>query len=271
MTWSWHRPAGYTARDFRDIEDLGDGKAVAIAIDTPAVIIRTTDGGLSWQSVYYNDQPGMFLDAVDFAGPRNGLVVGDPVHGQVFLAGTSDGGMHWQPVSGNFKDSIVAEEAFFAASGSNVRLDTSGNFILASGGGKSRLWRPNEAAQSLPFRQGNATSGPNGMDKQGKTIAIVGGDYTQPSIGDSCFALSYDKGRHWEPYHRLPGYGSSVAIINQQRLIACGLKGVWMTQNGGRSWQTIDARPFNALLYLPKSNKILLAGPEGQIAVLEGF
>ena len=123
----------------------------------------------------------------------------------------------------------------------------------------------------LPFQQGNPTAGPNGMDVKRNIIAIVGGDYTKPASGDSSFAISYDSGDHWQPFNKLPGYGSAVAIISDSVLVACGLKGVWLTKNGGKDWATIDARPFNALLYISRSKKLFLAGPNGTIALLEGL
>lgn len=270
-TWAWHIPKGYENRDFRDIAALGEDAAVTIAVDTPAVILKTTDGGLHWRQVYKNNRPGMFLDAMDFADHYNGVVVGDPVDGQVFLAKTTNAGDSWQTFTPDLKDSIARGEAFFAASGSNIHLQNDGAILLSSGGARSRLWKSHQRATLLPFQQGNLTAGPNGMDVKGNIIAIAGGNYTQPDSGDSSYAISYDGGQHWQPYNKLPGYGSAVAIISDSVLVACGLKGVWLTKNGGKDWATIDARPFNALLYIPRSKKLFLAGPNGTIALLEGL
>ena len=214
ISWTWQQPKGYENRDFRDIADLGTGRAVIIGIDTPAVILKTEDGAHSWQTVYTNNQPGMFLDALDFKDPQYGIVVGDPLDGHIFLARTTNGGGSWQPSAPDLKDTIVTGEAFFAASGTNIHLKTGGDFVLPSGGTRSRLWRNHQTAVVLPFQQGNPTAGPNGMDVKRNIIAIVGGDYTKPASGDSSFAISYDSGDHWQPFNKLPGYGSAVAIIS---------------------------------------------------------
>lgn len=267
-SWSWQRPAGFNKRDFRDIEALGGGKAVALLIDTPAIILQTKDRGTHWKQVYTNDRPEMFLDALDFAGTQKGIIVGDPVAGHAFMARTHNGGDSWQPFAPDFKEAIRTGEAFFAASGSNIQLQQNGDFILVSGGTLSRLWLSHQEPVVLPFQQGNPTAGPNGMDVQKNVIAIVGGDYTRPELGDSCFAISYDSGKHFQPENRLPGYGSDIAIISDHVLIACGLKGVWLTKDGGKNWVTISSKSFNTLQFLPKAQKLLLAGPKGTIAEL---
>ena len=270
-TWKWLQPTGYQHRDFRDIQALNSGSAVIMAIDTPAVILRTADNGQSWKQVYFNNTPGMFLDAMDFSDDQNGIVVGDPVRGQIFLARTTDGARSWQAFTAPFKDTILSGEAFFAASGSNIHLDAKGHFSLTSGGSASRFWKSygKNAPVRLPFQQGILSAGPNGMDVRGNIIAIAGGDYTNPALGDSCFAISFDGAASWEPQHRLPGYGSAIAIINRHTLVACGLTGVWISRDSGKSWRTIDNTPFNALLYMVKQKRLLLAGPAGKIGVLD--
>src|SRR6202012_5295854 len=46
-TWTWQPVPGFENRDFRDIEFLDAKTAVIMAIDPPADILRTTDGGNS--------------------------------------------------------------------------------------------------------------------------------------------------------------------------------------------------------------------------------
>lgn len=277
LSWNWHQPAGFAQRDFRDIASTGVQSAVIAGIDTPAVILKTINAGKDWQLVYHNATPGMFLDAVDFTDSLQGIVLGDPVNGQPFLALTKDGGNSWHPLAVAFNKKIVPGEAFFAASGTNIHLEPDGRFIFPSGGMRSNIWmhQPQLAmpgsVRKLPFRQALLTSGPNGMAVKGQVIALVGGDYTKPDQGDSCFAISFDGGRHWQPQHTLPGYGSSVAIISRQKLVACGLMGVWLSSDSGKHWKVIDKRAFNSLLYIPQTKKLFLAGPEGTVGLIEGL
>src|SRR5690349_11041242 len=64
--WRWVTIKGFEKRDFRDIEAFDATTAVVIAVDEPAYILRTSDGGDTWKLVYENKAKGMFLDAMEF-------------------------------------------------------------------------------------------------------------------------------------------------------------------------------------------------------------
>ena len=77
------RPAGHEKRDFRDVEAFDSLNAIILAVDTPAIMLKTTDGGQTWKKVFEDRRAGMFLDAMDFYG-STGVVVGDPIEGKMF-------------------------------------------------------------------------------------------------------------------------------------------------------------------------------------------
>src|SRR5687768_16848052 len=87
-TWKWITVKGFEKRDFRDIEAFDAVTAVIIAVDTPAYILKTVDGGSSWKLVFENNTPGMFLDALEFWNEQAGIVIGDPVGANFFIAPT---------------------------------------------------------------------------------------------------------------------------------------------------------------------------------------
>lgn len=90
---------GFEKREFRDIEAFDANTAIIIAVDSPAYILKTTDGGDTWKVVYENRTRGMFLDAMDFSDYANGLVVGDPINNKIFLAYTTDNGSTWKELT----------------------------------------------------------------------------------------------------------------------------------------------------------------------------
>ena len=98
-SWKWMTVKGFEKTDFRDIEAFDEKTAVIMAVDTPAYILRTNDGGENWKVVYKNDDKGMFLDAMDFYNEQEGIVVGDPMNGRFFIATTSDSGKNWKTAS----------------------------------------------------------------------------------------------------------------------------------------------------------------------------
>ena len=95
-TWKWMPVKGFEKTEFRDIEAFDEKTAVIMAVDAPAYILRTIDGGENWQTVYENKTKGMFLDAMEFWNEESGIVIGDPIDNKLFIARTFDGGKNWR-------------------------------------------------------------------------------------------------------------------------------------------------------------------------------
>ena len=74
-TWKWMTVPGFEKRDFRDIEAFDSATAIAMAVDNPAIIVKTTNGGNTWKKVFERAQEGMFLDAMDFKNKKEGICV----------------------------------------------------------------------------------------------------------------------------------------------------------------------------------------------------
>src|ERR1700744_3359092 len=52
--WVWQEVKGFEKADFRDIEAFSDKEAKIMASGTPALILKTIDGGKNWQIKYRN-------------------------------------------------------------------------------------------------------------------------------------------------------------------------------------------------------------------------
>lgn len=271
-TWKWLAVKGFEKRDFRDIEAFDATTAVIIAVDTPAAILRTIDGGATWKLVYQNKTPGMFLDALEFWNDQAGIVVGDPVNGRFFIARTFDGGEHWKEIPEQYKPVADSGEACFAASGTNVRVLDRDEAIFVSGGLKSRAFIRDQAI-SLPIMQGNATTGANSiavMDwarlKGGTTMIVVGGDFNADSSAlQNCF-YSTNRGQTWTAPKTPPhGYRSCVEYLSKKQVITCGITGVDYSFDGGRNWKLISSEGFHVCRIAKRGAAIFLAGANGRI------
>src|SRR4030095_11804367 len=130
--WKWMSVKGFEKNDFRDIEAFDANTAIILAIADPAYILKTTDGGDTWKVVYENKTKGMFLDAMEFRDPANGYVIGDPVDGRFFIAETSDAGNSWNELPAEKRFVADSGEAFFASSGTNIRLLHNESVVIAS-------------------------------------------------------------------------------------------------------------------------------------------
>lgn len=269
-SWQWLPVKGFENRDFRDIEAFDKNTAIILAVAEPAHILKTTDGGLNWKMVFTDSTKGMFLDAMDFHKNRNGIVVGDPVQGKVFLAYTADKGNSWIEFSGekNQPRWVMNEgESFFAASGTNIKYLKKGKYRLVSGG-KSARWFDENGDHPLLIVQGSETTGANSIAIYENQYAVVGGDYNNNKDTTRNCLISKDGGVNWV-YPAIPpkGYRSCVEYLTKDRLITCGTSGVDISENGGINWQFISSESFHVVQKAKKGKAVFLAG-NGKIAKL---
>lgn len=274
--WNWYVVKGFEKTEFRDIEAFDASTAIIMGIAEPAYILKTTDGGETWKVVYENKTKGMFLDAMDFVGEKYGIVVGDPIGNKIFLAETWDGGDSWKERAMDSRfPAADSGEAFFAASGTNIRLYANKDFFLVSGGRKSRLFTP-VAAYDLPFVQGKETAGANSIAvytrpnlKSSKHMIAVGGDFAaDSSVQNNCF-ISSNGGKTWKVPQVPPhGYRSCVEYLSDRVVLSCGINGVDYSVTGGNTWQWISRDGFNTCRIAKKGTTIYLAGNQGKVGKL---
>lgn len=273
--WKWITVKGFEKTDFRDIEAFDASTAIIMGIADPAYILKTTDGGESWKVVYENKTKGMFLDAMEFRNPSNGIVIGDPVDGHFFMAETIDGGDNWNEIPKSMRPKADSGEAFFAASGTNIRYLFNQKIVMASGGMRSRLFINSEAL-SLPIIQGKETTGANSVAvlddykrNSGNRIIVVGGDFSADSAKNKNCFYSNNGGKTWksplEPPH---GYRSCVEFLSKTNIVSCGLNGVDYSIDGGKTWKLISTEGFHVCRFAKFGSSVFLAGSNGKIGRL---
>ena len=96
QNWTWKTVKGFEKTDFRDIEAFDKNTAIIMGIASPAYILKTVDGGDNWKVVYENKDTSMFLDAMEFWNEQSGIVIGDHLGDNIFIARTFDGGEQWR-------------------------------------------------------------------------------------------------------------------------------------------------------------------------------
>jgi hypothetical protein len=270
-TWKWMHVAGHEHADFRDIEAFSDREAVIMGITEPAILMRTTDGGNSWTSVFEDTVKSAFLDAMDFSG-NQGLVIGDPENGKILIARSADRGKSWeQPVSSGL-DTTDAGEAFFAASGSNIGHLPGNNWVLVSGGKKSNLYIANNRYPLL-INQGGETTGANSIainPSDSNQAFVVGGDFSHDSLryGNS-LRIQFHPFTQTKPPKPPRGYRSCVEWLDEKRMICCGTSGVDISKDGGMHWKGISDISFHICRKAKSGQTVFLAGAHGAIARLK--
>lgn len=275
-TFEWITIKNYEQRDFRDVEAFDENTALVMAVDLPAIILKTKDGGKTWFEVFHDNTKGMFLDAMDFDANGNGMVVGDPINNKLFIATTANYGDKWLALKPEDNQYTVAEgEAFFASSGTNVKIAgaTYRPFIcFVTGGSDSRLFI-NGSPAGLSLIHGKGSQGANSIavDAALKKIAIVGGDYAlDTAVKNNIQLFTINNQQLLNASVQTPphGYRSCVTFLSSNVLIACGTSGVDVSTDGGLNWRLISTESFHVCTKAKKGTAVFLAGKDGRIAKL---
>lgn len=268
-TFQWMIVKGFEKRDFRDVEAFDANTAIIMTVDTPAIILKTTDGGTTWRKVFEDKRPGMFLDAMEFWNNSSGIVVGDPINNKLFIARTFDGGETWRGLPEANYPEAAEGEAMFASSGTNVVKVNMQEAVFVTGGKKSRLFI-RDLKIDLPIVQGKDFTGANSIAVYDeKNMVIVGGDFTKDTSRYMNCVLTKNKGQSFIIPATPPfGYRSCVIYISKNKLITCGTTGVDVSEDGGNSWRNVSASGFHVVQKAKNGKAVFLAGSRGRIAKL---
>ncbi|MEX8547230.1 MAG: WD40/YVTN/BNR-like repeat-containing protein [Mucilaginibacter sp.] len=271
-TWKWQQIKGFGQSDFRDVEAFSDREAVIMSSGTPALILKTDDGGASWQIKFQNDKT-YFLDALAFVDDRHGFALGDPIEGKFLLLETKDGGETWNPMPD--PPTALPGEAAFAASGTCI--STNGKTLTIVTGGKvsrmltldigSKQKNAEWQALPLPLLHGKDSQGAFSSAKNKKQQLVVGGDYQDKQRTDSVMCTVSGSSVANVSARPPAGYQSCVAFINGDVFISTGTSDSNITTDGGKTWRQVDKASYNVCQKAKRGRLVLLAGDQGKIAV----
>lgn len=268
---------GFEKSDFRAIEAFDSLHAVIMSSGTPAVVLRTDNGGRSWTECYRSNDTAVFLDGMAWYGWSTGFVLGDPVNKQFLLLQTHDSGKTWQEPEHGFRRPGAAQgEAAFAASNSCIRPAGNG-LVISTGGSRARVLISRYAGHHLyplpvetPMIQGNASQGIFAAAFRNPLVGvIVGGDYLNDTLTlRNCYYT--DNGGDTWTRPKIPprGYRSSVEYVSKKKLVATGPSGNEISRNGGKTWMPLAGRGYHAVRKAKESAAVFFSGSDGRIGRL---
>lgn len=276
-TWLWQQVKGFEQSDFRDVEAFSSREAIIMSSGTPALVLKTINGGSTWNVVFRHDDKAWFLDEMTFVGKERGYILGDPIDGKFVLLKTKNRGGSWQSVV----DLPIAMpgEAAFAASGTGIIQEPrSRNFYFVTGGKVSRIFsciEGNFHVEPIPLKQGLESQGAFSVAAGGARIVVVGGDYKHPKNRDSV-ACFYDSKKGKNSYKNIrlsntqpKGFQSSAIFLGKNTFLSTGTSGTNLSYDGGETWKQIDTASYNVCQKAKQGNLIILAGDKGRIALLK--
>jgi len=268
-TWNFKQIVGYDSAEFRDIEVLDENTIIVMSSVQPACMLKSTDAGKNWKTVFIDNRPEAFLDAMDFSG-KKGICLGDPIKNEFLLLKTTNKGDDWINLNGcKAQDSIAA----FAASGTTIKLLDKGVIYFAAGGNEALLYESSDFGKTwkysnVPLQHGGPSRGIFSIDFIDENIgAAAGGDYLDAGDYTGSFTMLVKDENKWKmPLSTNPnGYRSCIQFIDPYTLIACGSNGVDVAYQ--LNWTNISIENFNTISISPNKH-IFLAGNNGKIGIV---
>lgn len=290
-TWVLRQPLG-NLPDYRSLHAFNETEAVAAVAGKPAVILRTEDGGRSWEEVFSHPDSTAFFDGFGFWNEREGVLFGDPLpDGRLLLLHTKDAGKSWQTAVDSSRPLFAPGEAAFAASGTSLQCVGDSTVALVSGGSVSRLWYSRNRGRSWEFAAGNKPNPalygqhalfPNTLPPEkarlyygapsrgGFSLAltpdsmwvVVGGDYLHEQHAQGHLAV-FGYNQWWGARRPTRGYRECVLVKDTLTWLATGPSGSDVSWDGGLTWQPFHEAKGMHVIKDDLAGGMLLAGRDG--------
>ncbi|MFB2120902.1 WD40/YVTN/BNR-like repeat-containing protein [Parapedobacter sp. 2B3] len=214
--------------DGMDFWDDRQGIAYGDPIGGVMQLLKTTDGGASWQTISHTANIRLADGEAGFAASGTGIR-------------TLDGG-----------------HVFIATGGSRARLlhSADGGDTWAANGCPMAQGSASTGIFSIAFRN----------DRQG--IAVGGDYQRDERTNDAVYLTSDGGTNWVAPGKGTNGYRSSVEYLNANTVVASGTSGVDISFDGGLHWHALSGESFHVVRKAKHGSWILLAGADGRIATL---
>lgn len=266
-TWQFEQVAGFEKSEFRSLYAFSSEVAVIANAGSPATILRTRDGGKTWNVVFTLNHPDAFFDGMDFWNDTEGIIYGDPIAQRMVLLTTHDGGKTWEELPEAHRPTLHEGEASFAASGTGIRCFGKTSLMISTGGKVSRLFATDDFGKkwtihSPPILQGESSTGIFSFAFSKAEGIVVGGDYTRDTLATQHVLLTTDGGKTWTaPNTPTRGYRECVEYLSRTRVIAVGPKGIDLSNNGGADWSPFsDETGYHVVRKARKGSLVITAG-----------
>jgi photosystem II stability/assembly factor-like uncharacterized protein len=234
-----------------------------------AVILRTTDGGKTWEKVYYDPEGQTPLFDIWFRDEKHGIAIG--AYGLYLVS--EDGGASWdvsemnvsvpEPESGSDDEKAKAEDDDDFLDSYDLHL----NSIAVANNGK--LYIAAEAGKAYRSDDSGDSWVPLAPDYIGSFFGVL------PVTGDTVLVFglrghmfrSEDAGENWQeietPTQEMLTNG---IVVSEDEIYITGLGGIILRSNdGGKSFSLVEQGHrdgFNAIIQGPEG-KLITVGEKG--------
>jgi photosystem II stability/assembly factor-like uncharacterized protein len=272
--WKFRQVPGYESCDFRTLYAFDSNNAIIANAGSPAYILHTSDGGVSWKQVYKNTDTAAFIDGIDFWDKKHGLIHGDPINGRMLLLYTKDGG---KTLEERNSPKMGQGEASFAASGTCISCFRHTTVVIAAGGRTSKLYLSRNRGKrwrsmSTPMLASSESTGIFSFmtGRKSSHWLVAGGDYRRDSLRTANFFYTTDKGKTWlAPESTTRGYRECLAKTDNA-MFAVGPSGIDISTDDGVNWKGLsDEKGFHVIKAIRDLTCVFLAGGNGKLAIMK--
>lgn len=260
--------------DFRGINAWDSLNAIAISSGMPCVIIKTKDGGKSWQKVFEQTDSAWFLDAIKFTKDGKGYVLADAINGAIPILTTTNFGATWKVKYWRYP--YRHAPSFYAASNSSFGIYNN-NLIVCGGINNApflgQLIETNDSFFLISEYIGIPNNCQNkkenyfgyyGMYIINNAIYTCGGSFNCHLEGQFAHLFQLNNNLFWSvDTIPLKGYYSGV-YSQENKLFYVGTNGVTVFDN--KKLVSQDSQVFNAVVPIDK-NRIAKVGAKGVIRI----
>ena len=253
-------------------------ESVAWASGAGATVLRTTDGGTTWQKLKVTDDALDFrdIDAVD-AQTAYALSIGNGADSRIYK--TTDAGKTWQLQFKNDDPKAFLDAMTFWDANHGIvfgdSVDLKFYILTTADGGQTWLRVP---TTDLPPAQGNEGA----FAASGTNIAVIGKSHAWIGTGaatKSRVLRTSDSGHTWQvadtPIASGPSSGIfSIAFRDQKHGVVAGgdykkeqeaVDNLAVTSDGGATWKLVKGLSgFRSVVaYVPGTKTLVAIGPAG--------
>lgn len=258
--------------DFRDVHVNESGISYFLNSGTDGKIFVVIRSGQRQEVL---NVEGVFLDGLDFWDYAEGIVFGDPVNDQFYLASTVDMGRTWQMVAKSNLPKSLPNEAAFAASGTAIQTVGDSTVYFGTGGADVvRLFCSHDrgqkwVAKETPMKGGDSYGIYSVFFWAENEGVIIGGSYKDSTYNKDICHYTDDSGDTWQSRSKgLLGYCSCVhGTPDGSLLVATGRVGTFYSLDKGKSWKILTKSPYYSCRV--SGTHIALLGRDGALEVLE--
>jgi len=267
--------SGVTAR-FRGISAVSD--RVAWASGSGGTIVRTADGGATWQRLTIPDAEKLDFRDIDAVSDDTAytLSIGSGESSRIYK--TSDAGRTWTLQFTNTDQKAFFDAMAFWDAERGVAFSDSvdGQLVILWTENGGRAWTRVPAA-GLPA----ALENEGAFAASGTNVAVYGRDHVWIGTSVSRVLRSADGGRSWSATTTPVATGASTGIFSiafrdaQYGIVVGGdyrkegdaVNNAAVTNDGGRTWQAVKGLSGfrSVVVYLPgeSSPTLIAVGPQG--------